>query len=171
MTCPSARLKHPDYIRWTVQTMQFLIVVHSPFHILITLVISWQIWLTWYSGKMTVDYEPRQELVVRHTSLKLFWLQAIFKLLTSNFFFSISFPQVKEKETILPHKRVLLVQRWILHQSCGIVMFCRTSASKFLSIATITPLKERKVSGIEKKSFNKRNESARCCIRPTHEIL
>ena len=33
MTCPiqSSRPNHPDCIRWTVQTMEFLIVGHSPF--------------------------------------------------------------------------------------------------------------------------------------------
>ena len=39
MTCPSqfSRLNHPDYIRWTVQTMKFLIVEpsHSPLSFLL----------------------------------------------------------------------------------------------------------------------------------------
>ena len=37
MICPSqsSRLYHPDYIRWTVQTMKFLIVEPSPLPILI----------------------------------------------------------------------------------------------------------------------------------------
>ena len=39
MTCPSQspRFNHPDYIRWTVQTMRFLIVEPSPLPILIPL--------------------------------------------------------------------------------------------------------------------------------------
>ena len=37
LSTQSSRFNHPDYIRWTVQTMKYLIVEPSPVHILIIL--------------------------------------------------------------------------------------------------------------------------------------
>ena len=96
MSCPSqsSRFNHPDFIRWTIQTMKFLIVEPSPLPILIPLGPK-------YSPHDPVFKYPIKFAIVKYSNCIVFRVLELFEsqsLRGSSFFFFWGMKEVNERE-------------------------------------------------------------------------